>query len=128
VSLMTRGIAALVRRQQQAAVSGNPVTYSRGAETVDLTNKAWTGRTLFAREPKEAGGATVVWGERDYLVPAADLVLNGRATEPARGDRVTETVGGVALVFEVMALPGEPEWRYADANRSVYRLHCKRVG
>lgn len=127
MSLMTRATAALVRRQQQAAVSGNAVTYARGAERVDLTNKAWCGRTLFRRNPLDVSGAAVVWGDRDYLIPVADLVIGGIAVTPKRGDRVEETIGGVVVTFEVVTPPNEPEWRYSDQGRAVYRVHTKKV-
>lgn len=125
--MLSAGQAALVRRQQQAAVTGETVTYARGAERVDLTNKAWCGRTLFSRSPQEAGGAAVVWGDRDYLIPVADLVLGGTAVTPKRGDRIEETVGGTVVTFEVQSPLAEPEWRYSDQTRTVYRVHTKKV-
>lgn len=101
--------------------AGVSVSYSRLGET-DLTLTVWEGRTVFASNLD--GGARIEFGERDYLIPVDDLTYG----EPELGDRVTQTLNGESVVFEV-ATPttGEPCWRYADAGRTFYRLHCKRV-
>lgn len=123
---MDRGAAALVRRMKLSA--GREVVYSRGATLrADLT--AWVGNTLFARRTDEPG-ASVVWGDRDYLIPVADLTaaLGGQAVRlPQKGDRIAETIDGTECVFELMTPTGEPVWRYADQTRQVFRLHTKRV-
>ena len=125
MSRLARGQAALIARLQASAAPEGPVTYTRAAGgTVDLTGKCWVGRTAFRRLPTGSEGeASVVWGDRDYLVPAAEL-----GGEPARGDRFTEAISGVDVTFEVMTPDvGEPEWRYSDAGRTVYRIHTQRV-
>ncbi len=121
---MDRGAAVLVARMKQAA--GRTVTYARksGGATVSLT--AWVGNTLYARQTDEPG-ASVVYGERDYFVAAADLVQGGTAFLPQRGDQVTETIDGAAVTFELSTPTGEPVWRYSDQTRQVLRLHCKRA-
>ncbi len=122
MSLLSRGQAALVARQQVAATSGNAIRYTRGAVSVDLTGKAWVGRTVFASNLD--GGARVEWGDRDYLIPVADLAMGS----PQMGDRVTETIGGVDVVFEVQTPDtGEPAERFSDQGRTVYRVHTKQV-
>lgn len=121
MSLRSRGSAALTRRLQQS--DGVTVTYTRGAESATLT--AWVGSTLFARTLDEPG-ASVVRGERDYLIPVASLVLGG-STTPQKGDRITETIGGAAVTFELQTPTGEPAWRYSDADRARYRVHMKKV-
>src|SRR6185437_7245272 len=93
MGLLDRGQAALVRRQKQAI--GRRVVYTRGDSGVML--EAWLGNTLFARNTEEPG-ASVVWGERDYLFLAADLVIDGRMTLPMLGDRIIETIDGRSAV------------------------------
>ena len=112
--------------QLQAAMGVGPVTYTRvGGGT--LTLEPWVGRTLFAAN-REAGGASVTWGDRDYLVRREELAAGGAEFEPAEGDRLAETIGGVACTFEVMRPDtGEPAWRWSDAGRTTYRLHVKQV-
>lgn len=111
----------MIRRKKQA--DGRSVTYTRGDSSLSLT--AWLGRTLFSRLASPGvGGAAVEWGDRDYLVAVADLTLG----EPALGDRITETINGTAVVFEVLTPDtGEPAWRYSDPTRTVWRIHTKRV-
>jgi hypothetical protein len=104
--------------EQAAAVEGG-VTYTRGGQSVTLA--AWVGRTAFKRSAEN--GAALVWGERDYLFPAAALVIAGAPAVPQKGDRVTEG----ALTFEVMAVGDEPVWRYSDQTRRFIRVHVKRV-
>jgi hypothetical protein len=124
VGRLSRGQAALIARQQAGAAPDGPVTYTRKAAPdapIDLTGRAWVGRTVFSRIPN-AAGATVVFGDRDYLVAVADL-----PAEPERGDRIAETINGQAVTFEVMAPASEPAWRYSDPARTVYRIHAKEV-
>lgn len=130
MSRLSRGQAALIARQKAGATTGQTITYTRkvGGGTVDLTSKAWVGRTVFRRnQVADSAGAAVVFGDRDYLIPVADLTSSGTAFEPARGDRITETIGGIATTFEVIAQLGEPEWRFSDQDRTLYRVHTKKV-
>lgn len=128
MSLRSRGSAALTRRQGQA--NAVTITYTRGAESVtiaaDEPGAAWVGNTLFARVVDEPGAA-VLWGERDYIIPAASLVIGGELTRPQKGDRIAETIDGAELVFELQTPTGEPAWRYSDADRQRYRVHMKKV-
>lgn len=120
MGLLDRGPAMLNRALGVAA--GASVTYTRGATSLPLT--AEVGRTVF-RSAAAAGGVRLEWGDRDYVIPAAALTLG----EPAEGDRVAETVNGVACVFEVQRPDtGEPAWRFSDPTRTAYRLHVKQVG
>lgn len=125
MGLLTRAQAWLAGKMPTAATPSGAVVYTRAAGgSVTLTGVAWVGNTAFRRQANE-GGAAVVWGDRDYLIPVSAL----GSTPPARGDRITETIGGTAVVFEVATpLPGEPDWRYSDPQRTTYRVHCVEVG
>lgn len=123
-NLLSKGQAMLARQLQRGASPAGTLTYrpvANPTESIDLTGKAWVGRTVFSRVNKE-GGAAVVFGDRDYLVPVAAL-----PAEPQRGDRVVEAIRGVETVFEVMEPLGEPAWRYSDPGHTVYRIHVKKV-
>lgn len=105
------------------AAFGVSVTYARGAQQVTVAD-AVVGRTVFASN--QQGAARVEFGDRDYLIPVASLTALG---EPAVGDRITDTVNGTVMTFEVKKPgTGEPAWRYSDPGRTTYRLHTKRVG
>ena len=97
------------------------VTYSRGEDEVELL--ATLGSKVF-RMPDEYG-VDIRIETRDYLITAADLILDGSVVTPNPCDRITESGGEV---YEVMS-PGadEPHWRYSDAYRRTLRVHTKQV-
>lgn len=123
MGLLDRAASFLATKQQQAY--GRTITYARGAETATLT-AAWLGNAPSTRTTEEPG-ASVASSDRDYLFEAADLVIGGSVVIPLRGDRITETIDGADMVFELIAQPGEPPWRYSDQTRQIIRVHTKRV-
>ena len=117
-----------LNRQMQAAATdpaNETITYTRKSDgaVIDLTGKAWVGNTAFRRNASE-GGAAVVWGERDYMVPLEDLAVAGVAVAPERGDLIAHTKGGTTTYFECATQVGEPEARYSDPERNAWRVHC----
>lgn len=101
--------------------AGVTVSYTRSDTTVSIT--AVVGQTLDVSQANT--GTLTEYGERDYLIKATEITSLG---EPLIGDRITETLAGSSHVFEVMSpTNGEPAWRWSDAERTVYRVHCKRV-
>lgn len=99
------------------------VVYRRGVD--EVTVQATIGRTLF--EVDNGFGIVERTESRDFLVPAADLVLAGSPALPERGDRIRETQGTTTFVYEVMAPGKEPHWRYSDPYRRTLRIHTKHV-
>jgi hypothetical protein len=123
-TMFQRAAAMLNRRMKQT--QGVSVVYTRASVGQGVALTAWVGRTEASSE--NAGGPAVEYGDRDYLIAVADLVLGGAATEPKDADRVTEVIDGVPVVFQVSRPSnGEPSWRHSDPQRTVYRLHTKRV-
>lgn len=101
-----------------------PVTYQRGGDSVEVP--ATTGQTVFRFD--DSAGATVRFVSRDFLIRVDDLVLNGTAIQPRRGDRVIETANGRVYTHEVMPFGNdEPEWRYSDPQRTTCRIHTKLI-
>ena len=100
------------------------VTYRRGEDEVELS--ATIGRTIF-RLP-EGYGVEVRVETRDFLITAADLILDGSLIEPKAGDEIDRTVGSAIHTFEVMS-PGADEaaWVYSDGYRYTLRIHTKRI-
>lgn len=131
MGLMARGQAALVRRKASSDAGPTAITYSRGADSVNLET-AWPAVSLYQRESAEPG-QSITWSERDYLIPVEDLTLSGSPITPQRGDRISDPnipdpVTGDATVFELLTPNGEPVWRFSDQHgRTVYRVHTKRV-
>jgi len=97
------------------------VVYGRGIE--DVSVRATIGRTLLKLDDGY-GGVRMEWTDRDFLIRAADLVLDGAAVVPQRGDRITEG----PLEFSVLAPAAEPVWRWSDPHRQVLRIHTKFTG
>ncbi len=99
------------------------ISYVRGAQSVDLL--ATIGKTTF--EVDDGYGVLVRHESRDFLVLAADLMLDGAPVLPQRGDRVRETQGQQVFVYEVTAPGKEPCWRYSDPYRKTLRIHSKNI-
>ena len=125
--LIDRGRAMLTRFAGTAAgVPSLLYTQVGTALTCTLVEQAWVGRTLY--KSNQENRPSVEWGERDYLIPAEFLVINGSPAQPQRGDRFTETLSGVSTTWEIMTPDnGEKAWRWADPQQTIYRVHCKRV-
>ena len=97
------------------------VTYERGALAVEV--RATIGQTVF--EHDDGQGALIRTQVRDYLIDANRLVLGGETVLPKPGDHIRETADGKTFVYEVMAIAGEPCWRYSDPFRLKLRIHTK---
>lgn len=126
-NLLSKGQALLARLMPRAAAPATAegfatITYRTvaGDDPIDLTGKAWVGRTVFSRINQE-GGAAVVFGDRDYLIPVTEL-----PAEPQMGDRIAEVINGEEVEFEVIEPLGEPAWRYSDPGHTIYRCHTKK--
>ena len=63
----------------------------------------------------------------DWIITTADLILDETATLPVSGDRIIETVGTTTYTWEVMAIAGEPCFRYCDTSRVSLRIHTKLI-
>lgn len=120
--LLAKGAAWL--EQQRSKHLASMVTYRRGESTVDVA--ATIGKTAF--EIDDGQGVIQRIESRDFLVLAADLVLDSVTTLPQRGDVIEEPAGNITLLYEVMAPGNEPCWRYSDAYRQSLRIHTKQVG
>lgn len=104
------------------AHASRQVVYRRG--TIQTSVQATVGRTLL-RLSDSYGQVRMVWTDRDFLIPAADLILDGNPTLPRRGDEIVETVGSETHVYVVLAPGDEPEWRWSDPYKTVLRIHTK---
>ena len=97
--------------------------YVRGDRSADVL--ATVGKTTF--EVDDGYGVLVRSESRDFLISAADLVLDGQGSLPERGDRVEEGLGAATCVSEVTAPGKEPCWRWSDAYHKTLRIHTKQV-
>lgn len=108
---------------QVKAAAGVTVAVTRGGTSATLT--AVIGRTVYAVNRPD--GARIEFGERDFLVTAADLVAaNPDWTEPAVGDRFL--VAGETVTYECRPpATGEPAWRWSDPLKTTFRIHTVEV-
>lgn len=119
MSMLSEAMSMLADGLADAFGVEGGVTYTPKGGSPIAEVVAWVGRTVFRQEPAKPGGAYIVFGDRDYLIPTSGL-----AQEPQRGDRITEAGQGT---FEAMAPGNEPCWRWSDQTRTIYRIHTKRV-
>lgn len=112
-------------RARRRAHMSTTVTYVRGEHSAALP--ATLGMTVW-RIDGEFGARTRT-ETRDFIVEAADLVLDGAQVTPEAGDRITEVLGDeTTAVYEVMSPDvSEPAWRYSDPHRGALRIHTKQV-
>lgn len=106
--------------EELKAFASKSVMYRRGNDEVAL--QAVVGRTLLKLDDG-FGGVRMVWTDRDYLIEANDLMINGSTVLPRRGDRIVADDG----TYEVLAPGGEPEWRWSDPCHRILRIHTKKV-
>ncbi len=105
---------------QRKSFLASQAVYARDGSQVELA--ATVGQTRFQATDEQ--GLVTEFQARDFIIERADLVLGGVVVEPRRGDTITWN----GKVFEVMAPPGEPVWRYSDPFMVSVRVHTKQVG
>lgn len=99
------------------------VVYARDGDEVSAP--ATIGQTTF--EHDDGQGTVIRTQVRDYLIDTGKLVLAGQTTQPKPGDQIRETAGDTTFTYEVMAIAGEPCWRYSDPFRIKFRIHTKLI-
>ncbi len=122
MDLLGKGAAWL--EQQRTKFAAQEVYYLRGDSSVVL--RATVGRSIFDQTGSD--GLVSRTETRDYLILAADLLIDDVADTAKPGDQIIE--GGLedGFIYEVMAMPDEPCWRWSDQYRLTYRIHTKYVG
>ncbi len=110
--LLAQGAAWL--EQQRTKHLTSTVTYVRGE--FEFAVPATIGRKKY--EADDGHVVRVEFTDRDFLILAADLVLDGQATEPQRGDLIREG----NREFEVL------DWRYSDPYRQTLRITTTLTG
>lgn len=126
MGVFEQGMAELTEAMQSDAAIAGVVTYHRGNDSVTLSNKVWSGRTPF--RVSDQNGSRLIWSEKDFLIPVADLKINGVEVLPEKGDWISVEFDGPEgnQTFQPMHVKDEPFWRYSDPQRTVYRIHTKR--
>jgi len=104
----------------------------------------WFGVTVsLKRGPRETTGVTATWmrppeeidlegmplkiTHRVYRIAVDAYVVNGEAAEPRRADLITETINGVATMFEVLPTERMPAFE-RDGDGYHWIIRVKKVG
>lgn len=116
MSHLSERVALGINRIRQVSVDA--VTYRRAGARVVLD--ATPGSTPVETFTSFDVEVDATW--RDWLIVKADLILSGRATVPAIGDRIVQADG---TTWEVLPIEGQRCWRPSDANSYQIRVHTK---
>ncbi len=104
--------------------AASSVLYRRGSLTVPV--QAGKGRSTF--ELTDTSGILVEIESRDFLISAANLLLDEMPILPEVGDRIIETVGGKLHAYEVSNFGSEKSYRFCDPYGYKLRIHTRYVG
>ncbi len=104
--------------------AASSVLYRRGSLTVPV--QAGKGRSTF--EITDRSGILVEIESRDFLISAANLLLDDLPILPEVGDRIIETIGGKLQAYEVSNFGAEQPYRFCDPYRYKLRIHTRYVG
>jgi hypothetical protein len=99
------------------------VVYRRGE--LGATLQATIGKSMYDQDDGE--GIVTRSQVRDFLIDTYALLSSIIGTLPRRGDTIVEIDGEHTFIFEVMALGGDPPWRYSDPFRLKLRIHTKQI-
>jgi len=105
-------------RQQMRAFAARMVTYRRGTSSVALL--ATPGLTRFWRDTT---GQMEVWTQmKDWVLDAADLILDGQAVDPQESDEIIDIQDGVTRIYRV-ATPAGDEQPWREIDEGALRIH-----
>ena len=100
------------------------VTYKRGNYSASIT--ATYGKKTI-RIP-QANGVYIHIETIDWLMLAADLIINSTLTEPQPGDRIEWTDANSDVhVYEVQPIGDENCFRYSDPGQTSLRIHTQQM-
>lgn len=106
------------------AIATSDVTYRRGDRSVCVP--ATIGRTEYQQD--DGYGIITKAESRDFLILAADLVLDGMLVLPEVGDRIDEMQCDKTFTYEVLPIGGQQtQYRYSDPFRQTLRIHTKLI-
>lgn len=116
MNMLSNGMAWL--SSQLKAHASESVIYRRGSVSITVT--AVRGSSA-ANETNQQGQQVRVF-IRDFLIKAADLVIESVATKPVPGDQIELANGEI---YEVMTDGADPGWRWSDPQHTTLRVHTQ---
>lgn len=118
MNLLDQGAAWLLEQTQAAA--GIAMTYQRGGDSQSVTAV----RSSRAEIVNDENGIPVQTRRHALVISASELGF-----EPRAGDRITESIGGVDVTWEVLPpAEGEPSFTWWDRAQTAYLIDVTQVG
>jgi len=104
-------------------LTGVAVTVHRGALSASLNASP-----SYREYEREDGDVIITVESWDWLITAADYVLDSAAVEPAEGDRIVHDDGTTTRTYEVVPLgDGGQCFTATDPGRLGWRVHSRLV-
>lgn len=120
MSLLSDAEAAL--REIRRTSLAEEVVYQRSSQTLTLL------ATQAATQTENDDGRVIIQSRSiDWIIEAADLILNGIQEQPKSGDRIHVARGGGTRIFEAMDLGSERHFRFHGRDYLSLRIHTKEV-
>lgn len=116
-NLLQDGADWLGERLKESA--GRSMSYTQGNTTLATVTGVPSAKIYHSFD----NGAETLVHSLDWIVSADDVALT-----PRPGDRITETLGGVEYIYEVMPIDDDrPCCEWHDNARKLLLIHTKRV-
>lgn len=111
-------------KQQLETHASQTVVYRRGEFQASV---AVTYGSRNAAAEFSANTIRVETQQRDFVISAASLVLDGVVVTPLAGDEIEVTEGETTLTYRVLALAEGPAWEYDNDYRQLIVIHTKLI-
>lgn len=113
-------------REQLETHASQTVVYRRGEFQAEI---AVTYGSRNSAAEYAANTLRVETQQRDFLIAASSLVIDGEQTTPRGGlDQIEVTENGVTRIYRVLALADGPAWDWDNDYRQLMVVHTKAVG
>lgn len=111
-------------REQLEEHAAQTVTYRRGAFSVELPV---TFGSRAATAELAANSLRVEVEQRDFIIPADKLILDGVLTKPCDRDEVELNEDGERRIYRLLPVPDGQAWEYDNDYRKLIVLHTKLI-
>ncbi len=111
-------------REQLETHASQTVVYRRGEfqASIPVTYGSRNSAAEFS-----ANTIRVEMQQRDFIIAATALVLDGEQVTPLAGDEIEVTEGDVTLTYRALALAEGPCWEFDNDYRKLLIVHTKLV-
>ena len=124
-NLLQSSAAFLIDTLNSTSVAGRTVRYERGGETLvaELAGVC----AMIEYEVIDTDGVMTSLTSFDWTFEASDMEVNGAIVEPARGDRIIETINSTEVSYEPLPLGTKPASESLDTSGVILLVHTKKV-